>query len=88
MKKRLLVLLASAAILLALAIPAIRTAIAKPAAPPAGPHPQMDAALHSLQEARHHLEKAEPRFAGHRDAAIRDVDAAIGEIHEALRVNP
>jgi hypothetical protein len=87
-KNRLIVLLAALVLLCAFAFPLIHSAMAKPAVPPAGPHPEMDAALHSLQEARRHLEKAEPVFAGHRVAAIKHVDAAIEEVHAAFRDNP
>jgi len=87
-RNRLVVLLGALVLLCAFAFPLMHSAMAKPAAPPAGPHPEMDAALHNLQEARRHLERAEPVFAGHREAAIKHVDAAIEEIHAAFRVNP
>jgi hypothetical protein len=87
-KNRLIVLLGALVLLCAFAFPLMHSAFAKPAAPPAGPHPEMDAALRNLQEARRHLEKAEPVFAGHREAAIKHVDMAIEEIHAAFRANP
>lgn len=88
MKNKLAVLIGALVLLCAFAFPLMHSALAKPAVPPAGPHPEMDAALHNLQEARRHLEKAEPVFAGHREAAIKHVDAAIEEMHAAFRDNP
>jgi hypothetical protein len=87
-RKKLIVMIGALVLLCAFAFPLIHSAAAKPAAPPAGPHPEIDAALHNLQEARTHLERAEPVFAGHRLEAIKHVDAAIAQIHDALRVNP
>ena len=87
-RKRLVVMLGALVLLCAFAFPLMHSAIAKPAVPPAGPHPEIDAALHNLQEARRHLERAEPVFQGHRVEAIKHVDAAIAQIHDALQVNP
>jgi len=87
-RNRLVVLLGALVLLCMFAFPLMHSAMAKPAVPPAGPHPEMEAALRSLQEARRHLDKAEPVFAGHREAAIKHVDAAIEEIHAAFRANP
>ena len=86
--RRLVLLLGAFVLLCVFVFPLMHTALARPAVPPARPHPEMEAALHSLQEARRHLEKADPVFAGHRDAAIRHVDAAIEEVHAAFRANP
>jgi hypothetical protein len=87
-RKKLVVMVGALVLLCVFAFPLIHSAMAKPPAPPAGPHPEIDAALHNLQEARRHLERAEPVFQGHRVEAIQHVDAAIAQIHDALRVNP
>ncbi|HXJ93373.1 MAG TPA: hypothetical protein VMT20_10895 [Terriglobia bacterium] len=61
-KKRFTVSLGALVLLFAFIFPLMHRALAKPAVPPSN-HPNMDAALHSLQEARKHLEQAEPRSA-------------------------
>jgi len=71
------------ALLLALAIPLLRTAKAKPA--PAE-HPEYRDAVNDLRNARKHLEKADNDGYGHRDRAMRAIDNAIRECDEAVRV--
>ena len=69
-------------LILVLAVPVIRTATAKPA-PDA--HPEYHDAVNDLRSARKHLEKANNDGYGHRDRAMRAIDAAIRECDEAVR---
>jgi hypothetical protein len=46
--------------------------------------PHMQNALESLRSARHQLEIAEHDKGGHRDNAIADIDAAIGEVKAGM----
>jgi hypothetical protein len=48
--------------------------------------PHMENALDALHTARHELEIALDDKGGHRIAAIRDVDAAIDEVHAGMHV--
>jgi hypothetical protein len=82
------VLLGAFMLLFVFALPLLHSAMAKPAVPPAGEHPEMQAALQSLQDAKRHLEKAGHDFGGHRQAALNHVNQAIEEMHAAFRVNP
>ena len=43
-------------------------------------HPEMDAAIASLQDARKHLNDAKRDFDGHRAKAVKLVDDAIAEV--------
>jgi hypothetical protein len=86
-KNRLAILLGTLVLLCSFAFPLIHAALAKPAVPAAEEHPEMQAALRSLQDARKHLEKAGHDFGGHRQAALNHVDAAIEEMHAAFKVN-
>ena len=70
-------------LLLAFAIPVLRTAKAK-AAP--AEHPEYHDAVNDLRNARKHLEKANNDGYGHRDRAMRAIDNAIRECDEAVRV--
>jgi hypothetical protein len=88
MKNRVRTLLGAVVLLCVFAFPLIHSAMARPAVPPEGEHPEMQAALQSLQDARKHLEKAGHDFGGHRQAALNHVDAAIEEMHAAFRANP
>jgi hypothetical protein len=83
MKRTLTIWIALVTLLLALAIPVLHTALAKPA--PA-PHPEYRAAVNDLRNARQHLEKALNDGYGHRDRAMRAIDHAIQECEEAVRV--
>ena len=47
-------------------------------------HPAMHHALHELKEARHELKEAAHDFGGHREKALKAVDAAIVQIEKAL----
>lgn len=87
-KKRFIVSLGALVLLFAFAFPLMHAALAKPAVPPADDHPQMQAAMQSLQEAKKHLEKAEHDFGGHRQAALSHVNAAIEEMRAAFHSNP
>jgi hypothetical protein len=48
-------------------------------------HPHMHHALRELREARTELREAKHGFGGHREKALKAVDAAITQIDEALR---
>ena len=47
-------------------------------------HPEMDAALISLQDARKHLDLAARDFDGHRAKAVKLVDDAIAEVKAGI----
>jgi hypothetical protein len=66
--------------LAALAAAALVLAGGTLALPPRLPHPGMRAALHELREARGELRASAHDFGGHRAAALRAVDDAIGSI--------
>ena len=68
-------------LLLVLAIPVLRTTTAKPAP---DSHPEYHDAVNDLRSARKHLEKALNDGYGHRDRAMRAIDAAIHECDEAV----
>jgi len=48
------------------------------------PHPEIRAAIHSLERARDHLQHAAHDFGGHRVEAIAAIDAALKQLHQAL----
>ena len=48
------------------------------------PHPQIMAAIRSLEAARLHLQRAAHDFGGHRVKAIRATDAALVQLKRAL----
>ena len=83
MKKTLTIWITLLTLLLALAIPVLHTALAKPA--PAE-HPDYRAAINDLRNARKHLEKALDDGYGHRDRAMRTIDHAIEECEQAVQV--
>ena len=83
MKRTLTIWITLVTLLLALAIPVFRTAMAKPS--PAE-HPEYRDAINDLRNARKHLEKADNDGYGHRDRAMRAIDNAIRECDEAVRV--
>jgi hypothetical protein len=62
-----------------LAAPANTPAAPVLAAPPMPEHPHIHEALESMRAAHRHLEQAEPIFQGHREEAIKHLDAAIHE---------
>jgi|SRR5579863_2328255 len=89
-----LTLLIMATLLFTLAFPAAAAGPKAPAPPvpaapavtvaavPAAPmpeHPHIREALEAMHAARHHMESAEPIFQGHREEAIKHLDAAIHE---------
>jgi len=83
MKKTLTIWIILMTLLLALAIPMFRTAMAKPAP---SEHPEYRDAVNDLRNARKHLEKALNDGYGHRDRAMRAIDHAIQECDEAVRI--
>ena len=83
MKKTYTIWITLVALLLALAIPVLRTTTAKPAP---SEHPEYRSAVNDLRNARKHLEKADNDGYGHRDRAMRAIDNAIRECDEAVRV--
>lgn len=48
-------------------------------------HPEIVDALHSLQNAREHLEHAAHDFGGHRKAALVAIDNAIAQLKVAMQ---
>jgi len=66
---------------------------ARPAAPAAPavamsyaePHPEINAAIRSLERAKLHLQKAAHDFGGHRVEAIRAIDGALEQLKLALQ---
>ena len=48
------------------------------------PHPEIWAAIHSLERAKDHLQHAAHDFGGHRVDAIAAIDAALGQLHTCL----
>lgn len=88
MKTKIISFLAALALVLTLTFPA-----AAPAAPPtakgttatsvrAAPerHPEIRAAIESLEHARMHLKEARHDFGGHREEALRATDEAIRQL--------
>jgi hypothetical protein len=49
------------------------------------PHPEIMAAIHSLEHAKDHLEHAAHDFNGHRVDAIHAIDAALNQLHICLQ---
>jgi hypothetical protein len=49
-----------------------------------GPHPEIEAAIASLQQTKSDLEKASHDFGGHRVNAIANVDNALKELRICL----
>src|ERR1700733_8080726 len=47
-------------------------------------HPYMHRALHEMREAHKELKEAKHDFGGHREQALRDLDAAIRQTEKAL----
>lgn len=48
-------------------------------------HPQINAAIRSLERAKDHLQKAAHDFGGHRVEAIQAIDAAIAQLKTCLQ---
>lgn len=87
MKNRMLMNFAGAALFLTLAFPAMAPAAPKTPAKPAAAtvpaperHPEIHAAIESLEHAKQHLNEAKHDFQGHRVEAIRAIDAALEQL--------
>ena len=87
MKSNVVCLTLLAALILLFAFPAAAPAAPNPPASPANaaapapsPHPQIQAAINSLQNARAHLLEASHDFGGHRVDAIKAIDKAIHKL--------
>jgi hypothetical protein len=92
MRRSLVLITSGIALLCALLIPVFHSATAKPApAPPAAAaappaeHPEYRDAMDALRNARKHLEKAEADGYGHRDRALRAIDAALDQCNQAVQ---
>ena len=76
MKTRIMSLAAMFALLFALS----------PASPAQGErHPQIQAAIQALENAKHHLQEASHDFGGHRADALRATDEAIHQLQICLQ---
>lgn len=75
MKQKLMASLAAIALMLVLSSPS----------PAAGKHPQIEAALHALADAKVHLEHAAHDFGGHRVDAIRAIDEADRQLRICMQ---
>jgi hypothetical protein len=49
------------------------------------PHPEIMAAIRSLERAKDHLQHAAHDFNGHRVDAIRAIDAALDQLHTCMQ---
>lgn len=47
-------------------------------------HPEINRSIRRLEQAKADLEKASHDYGGHRVAAIKSIDEALGHLHEAL----
>ena len=56
-----------------------------PAAIPAPPHPEIRAAINSLERAKTHLQEAKHDFGGHRVDAIKAIDGAIEQLQVCMK---
>jgi hypothetical protein len=63
---------------------AVMSFIAAPAVM-AEDQPHMRAALESLRQAKEHLQQASHDKGGHREAALKNVDAAIKHVEEGMK---
>jgi hypothetical protein len=68
----------------ALALPPVVVTATPVVARKAEPHPEIWAAIHSLEHAKDHLEHAAHDFNGHRVDAIAAIDAALRQLHVCL----
>ena len=75
MKQRMMSSFAVIALLLALSSPS----------PAAGQHPQIEAALTALQDAKMHLQQAAHDFGGHRVDAIHAIEEADHQLRICLQ---
>jgi hypothetical protein len=75
MKRRLLSSFAVVAMLVAISSPS----------PAFGRHPEIEDALHALQKAKLHLQRANHDFQGHRVDAIRAIDEADRQLRICMQ---
>jgi hypothetical protein len=81
MKRRVVILVAAAFLVLALAFPA-----GIPATPNAPErHEEIRAAIDALRNAKGHMERAKHDFGGHRSAALHATDEAIHQLEICLK---
>jgi len=66
------------------AVIGLMVALSSPS-PAAGKHPQIEAALHALADAKAHLEHAAHDFGGHRVDAIHAIDEADRQLRICLQ---
>jgi hypothetical protein len=66
------------------AVIAMLLALSSPS-PAGGRHPEIEAALASLQHAKQHLQEAAHDFGGHRVDAIRAIDEADRQLRVCLQ---
>lgn len=66
------------------ALIALMVALSSPS-PAAGKHPQIEAALRALANAKDHLEHAAHDFGGHRVDAIHAIDEAARQLNICLQ---
>jgi len=66
------------------ALIALMLALSSPS-PAAGRHPQIEAALRALHDAKEHLEHAAHDFGGHRVDAIRAIDEADRQLRICMQ---
>ena len=71
-------------IMSSLSLIALMVALSSPS-PAAGPHPQIEAALRALGNAKAHLEHASHDFGGHRADAIRAIDEAARQLNICMQ---
>jgi hypothetical protein len=50
-----------------------------------GRHPEIQAAIHALENAKHHLQEAAHDFGGHRVDAMRATDEAIHQLQICMQ---
>ena len=92
MKSKVVCLTLVAALMLLFTFPAAAPAAPNPPASPAnaavpapGPHPQIQAAIYSLQQARIHLMEASHDFGGHREDAVKAIDKALHQLEICMQ---
>jgi len=92
MKSKVVCLTLLAALMLLFAFPAAAPAAPNPPASPANaaaaapnPHPQIQAPINSLQNARAHLMEASHEFGGHREDAVKAIDKAIHQLEICMQ---
>jgi hypothetical protein len=71
-------------IMSSLSLLALMLALSSPS-PAAGPHPQIEAALRALGNAKEHLLHASHDFGGHRVDAVRAIDEAAHQLNICMQ---